>query len=664
MKGNLVQANFKIGSEKLRVVTKPISIDLWFIAVLLVTSSLTRVVLIGANIKELNDSLYMIPISLAVGVIFDLFIALCATLPINLFCSFLPARWKPKVVLRWLTYLTAFIFVFGNMYLIAAEVIFFDEFSSRFNYVAVDYLIYPHEVFVNIWDTYPVLTILLLTGVASFIVVWLAGRKLPSYLLAVPNSFLKRFSILLTHGAIITLMFFLLRSNLAGVSNNRILNEITFNGVYTFFYAGFTNELDYDQYYKRMDEKQAFHRLRQLIGDEHASFLHDESSKNIDRYIASDREPHRFNVVIVLEESFGSNFVGAVQSDGKSLTPQVDSLIHNGLYFSNIYATGNRTVRGLEASLLSLPPIPGRSVVKRPGSEQMFSLPSVLHDLDYNTVFLYGGLSYFDNFGHFAKTNGFDRVFDELDFKEPAFSTIWGVSDEDLFGNALTIFDSLSQLSAPFFATLITVSNHSPYTYPEGRIPYGPEDRSRENVVRYADYAIGKFINDARSHSFFDSTLFVFLADHGARVYGAEEIPMRSYLIPVLFYSPSLIPRAENIAILGSQMDLSPTILDFLGLDYNSMFFGRSLLATSKSECRALMSHNRDVSLLKDDTLVVLNIRGGEQEWYWDESGSLRPVAATGSSPLEEDVIAYYMTAYEMFKNHELHPLQQTSIVK
>ena len=90
--------------------------------------------------------------------------------------------------------------------------------------------------------------------------------------------------------------------------------------------------------------------------------------------------------------------------------------------------------------------------------------------------------------------------------------------------------------------------------------------------MRYADYAIGKFIEDSQSHAYFDSTLFVFLADHGARVYGSEAIPLRSYEIPVLFYNPRLIPEGEIIDVLGSQMDLAPTILDFLGIDYNSMF--------------------------------------------------------------------------------------------
>lgn len=654
----------KFYTGKFRTLVESCSINLWFIAIYLIVSSLTRLILVYDNFAELGDSIYLFPISLAVGVIFDFFIALCITLPLVLVLLVLPSRCKLLFIFRWVTSIAGFVFIFGILYLGVAEIIFFDEFSSRFNYVAVDYLIYPHEVFINIWDTYPVLSILIVTGLSSLFFAWLAGKKLYRSLLTYPKSFRNRFGILLSHCLLIMLMLFSLGADFAKISDNRILNEISLNGIYTFIYAGITNELDYNQYYKTMDNSMAFKQLRQLLTDCHVSFFNDDNIESIDRFVTSDRELHRYNIVMVLEESFGSDFVGTLHPKGLCLTPRFDSLIHQGMLFSHIYATGNRTVRGLEASLASFPPIPGRSIVKRPGCEQVFTLPSVLKGLDYNTVFLYGGLSYFDNLEHFASTNGFDQIIDETDFKDPIFSTIWGVCDEDLFAHSLTVFDSLSKQDKPFFATLITVSNHTPYTYPKGRIPYDPEDRTRSNAVRYADYAIGKFIEDAQAYAFFDSTLFVILADHGARVYGSEQIPMRSYEIPVLFYNPQLIPAGEMIDFIGSQMDLAPTILDFLGVDYNSMFFGQSLLSSSNTSRRVLMSHNRDVSLLKDDTLVVLGIQGGQELWYKDSSGNFHPVIDTGTLPLVEETIAYYMTAYNMFINHQLHPLEQNFIIR
>jgi phosphoglycerol transferase MdoB-like AlkP superfamily enzyme len=298
--------------------------------------------------------------------------------------------------------------------------------------------------------------------------------------------------------------------------------------------------------------------------------------------------------------------------------------------------------------------------VKRPGNEHIFTISSVLKKEGYNTVFVYGGLSYFDNIESFASHNDYDRVIDELDFKDPIFKTVWGVCDEDLFNNSLVTFDSLHALGTPFFATLLTVSNHSPFTYPSGRIPFDPEKRRRDYAVRYADYAIGKFIEDARSHSFFDSTLFVFVADHGARVYGSEQIPLKSYEIPLLFYNPLLNPTSNTCDVLGSQLDIAPSILDLLGFDYNSEFFGRSLFSTTRDEERVLMSHNRDVSLMRDSTIGVLGILG---DWdIWNIDGITREfhhLDHVQDSSLVIDAIAYYMTAFNMFLDHRLHPLPQ-----
>lgn len=630
---------------------------LWLIGILLISFFFTRLALIIYSLNDLENAFLLIPVSIVVGFIFDLFIALCLTAPFSAIMMILPSKWKLSSVFRWIVPAALFAFVFGSIYLGIAEIVFFDEFSSRFNYVAVDYLIFPHEVFINIWDTYPIVWIIMGTSLVSLIISWMIRKKLYARLRLYPSSFIKRLEFLISQLVLLTVLYLVLSTGFSRVSENRILNEITLNGVYSFVHAGFTNELDYNLYYSEMDESTAYHVLRQNINDDHSTFIHDNDSETIDRIVTSDNDLHRFNIVLVLEESFGSNFIGALDPEGLCLTSRFDSLAAEGMLFTHIYATGNRTVRGLEAALLSFPPIPGRSVVKRPGCENLFSLPSILNDKDYNTVFLYGGLSYFDNFGHFAASNGFDRVIDELDFKDPIFSTIWGVCDEDLFNKSLQVFDSLASDNKPFLATMITVSNHSPYTYPEGRIPFNPEERKRENAVRYSDYAIGKFIEDAHSHSFFDSTLFVFMADHGARVYGSEEIPLRSYKIPVLFYNPVLIPRGQRIGTLGSQLDLSPTILDLLGFDYNSMFFGRSILSTPKDRERALMSHNRDVALLKNDTLAVLNIQKQMELWRFDSADKIHRIDDSIKSDLESDAISYYMTAYKMFKDKKLHPL-------
>jgi phosphoglycerol transferase MdoB-like AlkP superfamily enzyme len=638
---------------------------LWFVIVFMAISSLTRLALMFLHFGELSSAAAYIPLSLVAGMVFDLYVGLWITLPLVLLMLVLPVRWRDSRWVRWPISASAWLYTFGLLYLGVTEIFFFDEFNSRLNYIAVDYLIYPHEVFVNIWETYPVATALAATMALALVGTWFT-RRIRRSGLAKPSSVKARAGMILAYFALIVLGLVGLNIDSSRISDNRMLNEITGNGIYSFAHAARTNELDYNQYYAQIDDNLAARRLRMLLEDSHSKFLYTDSLRSIDRRVEGDRPTRPFNIVLVLEESFGSNFVGGLHPEGKRLTPEFDRLsAEHGTLFTHVYATGNRTVRGIEATLASFPPIPGRSIVKRPGNEDVFAVSSLLKIMGYSTVFVYGGLAYFDNIGAFASNNGYDRVIDEMDFDDPVFKTVWGVSDEDLFNKSLTTCDSLYALSKPFFATLLTVSNHSPFTYPAGRIPFDPEERKRDNAVRYADFAIGKFIADARSHPFYDSTLFVVLADHGARVYGVEQIPIRSYEIPVLFYNPVLNPTGTTCDVLGSQMDIAPTILDFLGIDYNSAFFGRSLLSTPEEDRRVLISHNRDVSLMRDGIVAVLGIQGNCGMWRVDSAaGKFVSVETPPDSALIDDAIAYYMTAFDMYRDHLLHPLDQHQFVR
>ncbi len=635
----------------------------WGVAVgiYLAVCVLTRISLILAGAGELHgDFLSIIP-ALLVGLLFDLFVAACLCALYFVFLTILPERWLKSVTVRGLVLVGFFIYTFGLLYLGVVEYFFFGEFDSRFNYVAVDYLLFPHEVFVNLWDTYPVFQVLIASAIIALLVVYYLRRTiLVSRVLPQPRGAWPKY--LLLYVAIAALGYFGLSYRFTQVSDNRVLNEIAGNGYYSFFYALSTNELDYDTYYARIDDAEADRRVRDMVRKESDVIDTTRESVPQGRMIRGAGEARRFNVVLVLEESFGSKFVGLLHPENGHLTPEFDSLAMHGLLLRHIYATGNRTVRGIEATLAGFPPLPGNSIVRRPGGHHVFTLPSVLKSQGYQTTFIYGGRSYFDNLGDFAANNDFDRVIDQTDMRNVQFKTIWGVCDEDLFNNALTVCDSMSAGGKPFFATLLTVSNHTPYTYPEGRIAADPKQQRRENAVSYADYAIGKFIRDARSHKFFDSTLFVFLGDHGARVYGAQQIPMDSYEIPVLLYCPALIPEARPVDILGSQLDVAPTILGLLNVSYESQFFGRNLLDVAEGQTWALMNHNRDVALLRDNRLAVLGLKQDIELWARDpDTGKFTRLPVDSDSGLVRDAIAWYQTAYREYRTHALRPATMTA---
>lgn len=637
---------------------------LWIsIAIFVLVAAATRLALLISSFGEIKSDWPRFIPAFAVGFVFDLLAGLTLAVPFGIYLLCASTRWLASRVGKWFHFVALAIYLFGLFYLAVVELFFFGEFSARFNYVAVDYLIFPHEVFVNLWDTYPVFQVLICALVAAIISGWYLRKSFWSAL-ALPTPRTKRLIPLMSQIALVVLGIIFLSTNLMKVSGNRVLNEIAGNGYFTFGWAAYSNELDYNLYYATADPAKSAERLRSNISLPGESWLNPDDQLSINRTIPSHGPIQPFNVVLVLEESFGSHFVGSLTPGGPNCTPQFDSLASAGMFFRNIYATGNRTVRGIEASLCSYPPTPGNSIVRRPGGEHIFSLPQLFNDKGYQTSFLYGGRSYFDNLGQFAKTNGFERIVDQSDFDSISFKTIWGVCDEDLFARAISHLDTLHSNSRPFFATILTVSNHSPYLYPPGRIAADPKEQRRENAVQYADYCIGKFIRDARSHRWFDSTVFVFLGDHGARVYGSQVIPMESYRIPILIFCPSLIPTGQPIDRLGSQLDLAPTILGLLNFEYNSEFFGRDLRQVPAGRHWALLSHNRDVSLLRNDTLAVLGIGKTIELWKCDSTpGSISRIDSITDSSIIWDAISYYQTAFELYHQRKLRPLLQTPIL-
>ena len=252
----------------------------------------------------------------------------------------------------------------------------------------------------------------------------------------------------------------------------------------------------------------------------------------------------------------------------------------------------------------------------------------------------------------FTLSNGFDRFVEQKDFDHPTYTTIWGVCDEDIFARAITEFRELSRQGKPFLGTVLSVSNHKPYTYPVGRIPEDPNDQRRENAVKYSDFALGEFFRAAKKESFWTNTIFVVVADHGARVYGSQSIPIYSYEIPLVILGPAVVKEASRIGTLGGSLDVAPTILGLLGRPYQSLFFGRDLLREPPAAGRAVLNHNRDVGLFMRDRLVVLGMKQSVQFYAGDPKVVDMQLLTTPGAPeleLEQDAIALYQVADDLY---------------
>lgn len=598
-----------------------------------------------------------------IGFHLDIFAALALTLPLILWLSIVPDRWFGSGWHKFLLRAGFFFFWAVGTFLLFAEYYFFEEFKSRFNTVAVDYLLYPHEVFINIWDTYPVATIVALCSVAGVVFLLLANWLFrPAWSAPVAG----RSRLLAVAGALAmaVALGFTVTIKETRFSNERMLNEIANNGQLAFFTAAWTRNLDYPAFYRTLPPAEAHERTRWLLTEPGSSFV--EPANSIQRQVAGSLDRPKRNVVILLEESLGSEFWGCLGRK-ESLTPWLDRLANEeGLLFTNIYASGNRTVRGFEGVLSSFPPLPGDSIVKRDHSQNVETIARVLKRDGYSTVFLYGGRGIFDGMRSFAVNNGYDRFVEQKHFENPHFATIWGVCNEDLYDRAIDEFRAMSATGHPFFATVLSVSNHKPFTYPKGRITENPDERKRENAVKYTDYALGRFFSMAKKEAFYENTIFVVVADHGARVYGSQSIPIHSYEIPLLVIGPAVVKSPARFPQLGCSLDVVPTVLGLLGRPYSTLFFGRDLLRSPAEGGRALLNHNRDIGMFRDNRLVVLGINKTVEFYRGNpKTENMRRVSQPDATDLEleKDATALFQEADDLYthEGYRVQPPPQTA---
>ena len=572
------------------------------LALLLGLSLVTRIVLwLHPDTQVAASAPHLLQV-FAIGLGFDLAAAAYFLVPLVLYLALIPDR-----LASWWPHRALFMLLFGaGCYLLTlvalSEWVFWDEFGSRFNFIAVDYLVYTHEVLGNIWESYPVGRLLAVLALPAALAIWLSRRAIDRGLTA-RTTWRSRWATALPLLAAPLLVFQFVSTEQKDRSDNTQANELAGNGIYEFFAAYRNNELDYERFYSTLPQAEAFATVRRLFAGSGTAVSGDTPLK-LTRHVAAGSRPNKLNIVLVSVESLGSEFIGELGNTEK-ITPELDRIARESLFFTNVYATGNRTVRGLEALSLSIPPTPGQSILKRPKNEEMFSLGAVLEDEGYDCKFVYGGYGYFDNMGYFFAHNDY-KVVDRtaLAKADIHYENIWGVADEDLFTLSLREADRSAAEGKPFFLHVMTTSNHRPYTYPEGRIDIA-SGTGRAGAVKYTDYAIGKFLRDARAKSWFDDTVFVIIADHGASARGTADIPVERYRIPLIIYSPRHVP-AQRIDRLASQIDVPPTLLGLLGVDYQSKFFGYDLLRVQPGMERAFVATYQTLGYLRDGWLVTL----------------------------------------------------------
>lgn len=523
-------------------------------------------------------------------------------------CLVLPDAWRRKKVWpygmsAWLTLYSVFL-----VFMECSTPAFINKYDTRPSRIFIDYLVYPREVFSTLIGEYAsVMTIVALAAVitaglsARFF--FAAFRRLPAWSARRRLAVLPVLLIFLLLGARSSLDARPAGPSTAAFSGDHLVNQLGLSSAYAVAHATYSliSEKHVGELYGPLPEAEILHHIR-AVSNVPADAFADPAIPTLHRQRVPHPRSRPLNLVIVLEESLGADYVAAL--GGLPLTLELEKLAGEGLWFSNLYATGTRSVRGVEAVVSGFLPSPLPGVLRLERKPQdIYTLASLLRRHGYRTAFYYGGKSEFDNMRGFFTANGFELIRDERDHANPIFRGGWGVSDEDTF--AMAHQGLLAFAEAPFFVLIFTTSNHAPYEFPQAEWElYDKPLQTRFNAARYADHALGDFIRTARQSPYWQQTLFLIVADHAAQVSGEALVPIDKFRIPALILGPG-VPVGEY-ARVASQVDLAPTLLRLMGLDTEHPMPGRDLLAVPEDDPgRAVMQFDMNHAYLRGDRVVI-----------------------------------------------------------
>jgi phosphoglycerol transferase MdoB-like AlkP superfamily enzyme len=544
------------------------------------------------------------------------------------------------------------VFISFFIYIEIATFPFFAQYDVRPNYLFVEYLEYPKEVFGMILADYKMALFIAFCIIGTFIYLYLKNYK---------DSFLEVFDELHVHRILwfipLALILFIgIRSSFghraannsdAMYSSNRILNEVTKNSFYSVMYAVYSSKKhstnDVAKRYGKMDIKEAILRVQKRLNIVNAD----------EKYFLSRLEKSHFkaekskNIVIFIQESMGYQFVEAVGGEA-GITPEFNKLAKEGILFTNLYSNGTRSIRGLAGSTAGNFSVPGKGVLKRNKSQSdFFTLGNLLKPMGYHTSFIYGGESRFDNMKSWFLGNGFSEIIDQPKFTEAKYTGTWGVSDGDVVNRANKEYVKLYKENKNFASVIFSTTNHTPFDFPDGKIKLvdGVEKKSVKNAIKYADFAIGDFIRQAKKEEYYKDTLFVILADHNVRVYGDDIVPVNMFQIPGLILGEGI--KAMTYEKIATQPDVLATVIDLLGIEAEIPVMGHSIFSSKKQNI-SLMQFNDSYALRVDDTIAVIRPNKKALTFKYENK---RLMKTKRNVELEKDVVAFVLVLNHMYEN-------------
>lgn len=515
-----------------------------------------------------------------------------------------------SIIISRILFIYVSLVTFLALILSAADIPYFKQFYSRISINALQWIESPGFIIKMIVEEpryYLIILPLIFVLAVNFLVLRKIFNRFNSN-----NAYKARLSTHIVASIIFLLLMFLgirgrveikspIRVGTAYFCNNSFLNQAGLNPVFTFMTSYLDKLNPQNEFLALMDDTAAIKNVRKFLNIKDENF-----NSPIARVVKpSEMSSEKLNVVIVIMEAMSAAKMGRY-GNPDNLTPYLDSLAQQGWCFDNIYTAGIHTYNGVFGILFSYPALASQHPMKAANMLKYNGIASTLKQFGYQTMYFTTHDGQFDNAEGFLYHNDFTRVYTKSDYPEEKILSTLGVPDDYLFEFVSSRLDELSNEHTPFLAAILTASDHGPYIIPEYFHPK-PNELTKQ-IVEYADWSIGKFILNAKQKQWFDSTIFVFIADHGAAISPTYEMPLNYHHSPLIFYAPVILDAPKTFNQIGGQIDVFPTIMGLLKLPYINNTFGIDLLKESRPYI--YFSADDKYGVLNDSLFLIVNNYG------------------------------------------------------
>lgn len=396
-----------------------------------------------------------------------------------------------------------------------------------------------------------------------------------------------------------------IRIGTAYFSNNSFLNKLGLNPSFTLIRSYLDSKDEDNRVVKFMDDKLAIEMVQKNLGITKTQY-NSPIAREVQPDTLLSAQP---NVVLIIMESMSAAKMKRYGST-EELTPFLDSLSHNSIYFENIYTAGKHTFNGIFSTLFSFPALYRQHSMKT--NNQYDGISTSLLKNGYSTTYFTTHDSQFDNIEGFLRSNNFQNVISQSDYPVSEVKTTLGVPDDFMFRFSIPKINELSERENPFFVTFMTTSDHSPFYVPEY---FQPKAKAIESqIVQYADWSLQQFIQLASKEAWFNNTIFVFVADHGAAIDAKYDISLNYFHTPLIIYAPELFKANEVHQKIGSQIDVYPTVMGLIKQKYVNNTLGIDLLNEERKF--TIINDDDKVGILDTDYLCIMKNNGAKLELY------------------------------------------------